>query len=206
MGEATLEIHPLTRDRWDDLVTVFDRPGDPKGCWCMFYRVRSRDFDRLWGQGARAAFRKVVADGPPPGLLAYRDGTPVGWVAVAPRDAYPRVLNSPVLRPVDDAPACWAVVCFYVVRGERRGGIAAALLEAALAFAADHGAASVEGYPKDTAGTKRHANEMFVGSRSMFQAAGFEEVARRSPQRPIMRRRLSRPGARGGRGGRGGSR
>jgi len=206
VGEAELEIHPLTRDRWDDLVTVFDRPGDPKGCWCMFYRVRGRDFDRLWGQGARAAFRKVVADGAPPGLLAYRDGTPVGWVAVAPREAYPRVLNSPVLRPVDDAPACWAIVCFYVVRGERRGGIAAALLEAAVDFAADHGAAAVEGYPKDTAGTKRHANEMFVGSRSMFQAAGFEEVARRSPQRPIMRRRLSRPGGRGGRGGRGGSR
>jgi len=111
-----------------------------------------------------------------------------------------------VVRPVDDAPACWAIVCFYVVRGERRGGVAAALLEAAVAFAADHGAAAVEGYPKDTAGTKRHANEMFVGSRSMFQAAGFEEVARRSPQRPIMRRRLSRPGGRGGRGGRAGSR
>ena len=206
MGEAELEIHPLTPDRWDDLVTVFDRPGDAKGCWCMFYRVRSRDFERLWGQGARAAFREVVADGPPPGLLAYRDGTPVGWCAVAPREAYPRVLNSPVLRPVDDAPACWAIVCFYVVRGERRGGVAAALLEAAVDFAADHGAASVEGYPKDTAGAGRHANEMFVGSMSMFQEAGFEEVARRSAQRPIMRRELSRRGGRAGRGGRGGSR
>jgi GNAT superfamily N-acetyltransferase len=172
----------------------------------MFYRVRSRDFERLWGQGAKAAFQEVVADGPPPGLLAYRDGTPIGWCAVAPRDAYPRVLNSPVLRPVDDAPACWAVVCFYVVRGERGGGVAAALLEAAVAYAADHGAFAVEGYPKDTAGARRHANELFVGSLSMFQEAGFEEVARRSPQRPIMRRRLSRPGGRGGRGGRAGSR
>jgi GNAT superfamily N-acetyltransferase len=203
VGEAELEIHPLTPDRWDDLVTVFDRPGDPKGCWCMFYRVRGRDFDRLWGQGARSAFQEVVAGGPPPGLLAYRDGAPVGWCAVAPRDAYPRILNSRTLRPVDDAPACWAVVCFYVVRGERGGGVAAALLEAAVAFAADHGAAAVEGYPRDTAGDKRHANEMFVGSMSMFQAAGFKEAGRRSPQRPIMRRTLSR---RGGRGGRAGSR
>jgi len=206
VGQAELEIHPLTPDRWDDLVTVFDRPGDPKGCWCMFYRVRSRDFERLWGKGARAAFREVVADGPPPGLLAYRDGTPVGWCAVAPRDAYSRVLNSRVLRPVDAAPACWAVVCFYVVRGERRGGVAATLLEAAVDFAADHGAASVEGYPQDTAGAKKHANEMFVGSMSMFREAGFEEVARRSAQRPIMRRQLSRRAGRGGRGGRGGSR
>jgi GNAT superfamily N-acetyltransferase len=187
---AAPEIHPLTSDRWDDLAELFDRPGDPKGCWCMYYRVRGRDFDRLWGAGARAAFREVVDAGPPPGLLAYRDGRPVGWCAVAPREAYPRVLRSPVLRPLDDAPACWAVVCFYVVRDERRGGLAAALLEAAVAFAAEHGAEAVEGYPRDTEGGRRHANEMFVGSRTMFAEAGFEEVGRRSPQRPIMRRPL----------------
>jgi GNAT superfamily N-acetyltransferase len=191
VAEAKLEIHPLTRDRWDDLVTLFDRPGDPKGCWCMFWRVRGRDFDKLWGNGARAAFGGVVDEGPPPGLLAYRDGAPVGWCAVAPREAYPRVLRSRVIGPADDAPACWAVVCFYVERSERRGGVAAALLEAAVAFAADHGAAAVEGYPKDTEGARKGANELFVGSMSMFAEAGFEEVARNSPQRPIMRRELA---------------
>jgi GNAT superfamily N-acetyltransferase len=188
VGEATLEVHPLTRDRWDDLVELFDRPGDPKGCWCMYYRVRSRDFEALWGKGARNAFRKLVQDGPPPGLLAYRDGTPVGWCAVAPREAFPRILNSPTIKPLDDAAGCWSIVCFYVVRGERGGGVAAALLEAAVAYAADHGAALVEGYPKDTDGARKHANEMFVGSMSMFAEAGFEEAGRRSPTRPIMRR------------------
>jgi GNAT superfamily N-acetyltransferase len=191
VGEAEPEIHPLTRERWDDLVTVFDRPGDPKGCWCMFYRVRGRDFEGRWGRGNREDFRRVVADGPPPGLLAYRDGQPVGWCAVAPRADYLRILNSRVLKPVDEDPGVWSIVCFYVVRGERGGGLAAALLEAAVGFAADQGAAAVEGYPKDTAGSARHANEMFVGSMSMFAAAGFEEVARRSPQRPIMRRALA---------------
>jgi GNAT superfamily N-acetyltransferase len=190
VAEAELEIHPLTADRWDDLVTLFDRPGDPKGCWCMFWRVRGREFDRLWGAGARAAFREVVEEGPPPGLLAYRDGAPVGWCAVAPRETYPRVLNSRVIGAADDAPACWAVVCFYVVRGERRGGVAAALLEAAVAFAADHGAAVVEGYPKDTEGARKAASELFVGSMAMFAEAGFEEAARNSPGRPIMRRRV----------------
>lgn len=190
MGEAELEVHPLTGDRWDDLATLFDRPGDPKGCWCMFYRVRGRDFDRLWGAGARAAFREVVAEGPPPGLLAYRDGAPAGWCAVAPRESFPRVLHSRVLRPLDDAPACWAVVCFYVLRGQRRSGIANALLEAAVAFAAEHGATWVEGYPKDTEGGRKHANEMFVGSMSMFAEAGFTEAGRRSPTRPIMRRKV----------------
>jgi GNAT superfamily N-acetyltransferase len=188
VAEAELEIHPLTRDRWDDLVTLFDRPGDPRGCWCMFWRVRGRDFDKLWGGGAKAAFHEVVDQGPPPGLLAYRDGTPVGWCAVAPRESYPRILRSRVIGKLEDAPACWAVVCFYVVRGERRGGVAAALLEAAVDFAAEHGATSVEGYPKDTGGARKGANELFVGSVAMFQAAGFEEAARNSPQRPVMRR------------------
>jgi GNAT superfamily N-acetyltransferase len=94
-------------------------------------------------------------------------------------------------------------VCFYVERGERRGGVAAALLDAAVALAAAGGAEAVEGYPKDTGGDRRHANELFVGSLSMFRRAGFREVGRRSPTRPIMRRALS---GRGGRAGRGGSR
>jgi GNAT superfamily N-acetyltransferase len=191
LGEPALEVHPLTRDRWDDLATLFDRPGDPKGCWCMFYRVRGRDFDRLWGKGAKAAFQQVVEQGPPPGLLAYRDQTPVGWCAVAPRAAYPRILSSPTLKPLDDAPACWAVVCFYVQRDQRRGGVAAALLEAAVEFAAANGAEAVEGYPRDTDGARKHANEMFVGSMTMFVEAGFEEVGRRSPLRPIMRRAVA---------------
>ena len=190
MDEAELEIHPLTPDRWDDLATLFDRPGDPKGCWCMFYRVRGREFDRLWGAGARAAFREVVDEGPPPGLLAYRDGVPVGWCAVAPREQFPRILNSPTIKPLDDDPGCWSIVCFYVVRGERRGGVAATLLKAAVAFAADQGATWVEGYPKDTEGARKHANEMFVGSMAMFAEAGFTEAGRRSPQRPIMRRKV----------------
>ena len=119
---------------------------------------------------------------------------------VAPRETLPRVLNSRVLRPSDDAPACWAVVCFYVLRSERRGGVAAELLEAVLAFAAER-AAAVEGYPKDTEGAKRHANEMFVGSMSMFAEAGFTEAARRSlPHSADHAPRL------GGRGGPAGSR
>jgi GNAT superfamily N-acetyltransferase len=201
MAEPALAVYPLTPDRWDDLASLFDRPGDAKGCWCMFYRVRSRDFERLWGEGARAAFKEVVEQGPPPGLLAYRDGTPVGWCAVAPREAFPRILHSPVVRPVDDRPACWSVVCFYVRKDERRGGVAAALLEEAVRFAAASGAEAVEGYPKDTEGARRHANEMFVGSVSMFRAAGFEEVGRRSPLRPIMRRETGGRGARAGTGG-----
>ncbi|MGH2816075.1 MAG: GNAT family N-acetyltransferase, partial [Actinomycetota bacterium] len=115
---------------------------------------------------------------------------PVGWCAVSPREAFPRILNSPTIKPLDDEPGCWSIVCFYTLRGERRGGVANALLEAAVAFAGAQGATWVEGYPKDTDGARKHANEMFVGSMSMFAESGFTEAGRRSPQRPIMRRRL----------------
>jgi GNAT superfamily N-acetyltransferase len=185
-----LEVHPLTPDRWDDLAVLFDRPGDPRGCWCMYWRLPNHEFQDLWGPGARAAFQKVVKAGPPPGLLAYRDTHPVGWCAVAPRDSYQRILRSRVARPTTADPTCWATVCFYVARSERGGGIAAELLDAAVQFAAANGAEAVEGYPKDAEDGRRHANEMFVGSVSMFLAAGFEEVGRRAPTRPIMRRRL----------------
>jgi GNAT superfamily N-acetyltransferase len=185
-----LEVHPLTPDRWDDLAVLFDRPGDPRGCWCMYWRLPNREFQDLWGPGARAAFQKVVKAGPPPGLLAYRGTHPVGWCAVAPRDSYQRILRSRVACPTTADPTCWATVCFYVARNERGGGIAAELLDAAVQFAAANGAEAVEGYPKDAEDGRRHANEMFVGSVSMFLAAGFEEVGRRAPTRPIMRRRL----------------
>ena len=163
----------------------------------MFYRVRGREFERLWGGGARAAFHEVVDQGPPPGLLAYRDGAPVGWFAVAPREDFPRILNSPTIKPLDDDPGCWSIVCFYTLRGERGGGVANELLEAAVAFAAEQGATAVEGYPKDTEGARKHANEMFVGSMSMFAEAGFTEAGRRSPTRPIMRREVGVRGAQG---------
>jgi GNAT superfamily N-acetyltransferase len=124
----------------------------------------------------------------------------VGWCAVAPRERFPRVLRSPTVRPVDDRPA-WAVVCFVVARAERRRGVAAALLDAAVAYAAAHGAAAVEGYPVDAGGRRRPSAALYTGTASMFRRAGFRELARRSPTRPIMRLDL-RDGAVSGRGGR----
>ena len=197
--QTQLEVHPLTTDRWDDLVDLFGPRGANSGCWCMFWRRRSRDMEKLWGSPARDALRELTEVGPAPGLLAYRDGRPVGWCSLAPRDAYPRVLHTPVARPVDDRPA-WSVVCFFVRVGERGRGIASALLAAAVDHAEAAGAAAVEGYPIDAEPGRRQNAEMYVGSAAMFRAAGFAEVARRKPTRPVMRREL------GGRGGPGGSR
>jgi GNAT superfamily N-acetyltransferase len=138
-----------------------------------------------------------VRRGERPGLLAYDGATPVGWVAVEPRGAYPRLARSRSLAPVDEAPV-WSITCFFVARSHRHRGVTRALIDAAGAHARAAGATLLEAYPVDLA---RPTGDAFVytGAASTFAAAGFEEVARRTPTRPIVRLTLGRraPAARG---------
>jgi GNAT superfamily N-acetyltransferase len=130
--------------------------------------------------------KRLVQDGRVPGLLAYREGRPVGWVSVAPREEFGRIQRSPTLKPVDDKPV-WSIVCFFMHRGERGKGVGTALLAAAARQAVDQGARIAEGYPVDPALRKFPNAEAYTGVISMFEGAGFREVARRGG-RPIMRK------------------
>ncbi|MFB4279440.1 MULTISPECIES: GNAT family N-acetyltransferase [unclassified Nonomuraea] len=184
-----LEIRPATS--WDDVRTVFGPNGAYSGCWCMWFRVAGAEFGAM-PAGARRDRLQDLVEGSEraPGVLAYLEGTPVGWCAVAPREEHVRLLRSSVTRPADPGEGgVWSVTCFYVARGGRGRGVAEALLEGAVSYAAEQGARVVEGYPKDTE-KRLPAGELYHGWRSLFEEAGFEEVARRSPTRPIMRRAL----------------
>jgi GNAT superfamily N-acetyltransferase len=200
MADA-LEIHPLTADRFGDLATLFDQGGDPKWCFCSYYRLRSLDFGSATPTSNRAvleaAVRTTAGERRAPGLVAYRDGQPIGWVSVGPRSDYARLEHSKVLGRVDETPV-WSIVCFVVARTARGGGVAAALLDAAIAYAADHGATMLEAYPVDTTDGRVPAATAFKGTLAMFERAGFEVVARRqanrsSAPRPIVRRALGDP-------------
>lgn len=186
---ADLEIHPLTAERWSDALELAGERGFYSGCWCMWWRVSSAEFQRGAGAGLRARFEALVADGHEPGLLAYLDRRPVGWVAVAPREEYPRLQRSPKLKPVDDQPV-WAVTCFVVHRAHRGTGVATELLHAAVDHARARGAAFVEGFPIDTAGDRRPSPSLYTGTLSMFEQASFVEIRRRGG-RPIVRRPTS---------------
>jgi len=186
---SPFDFAPLTPDRWKDLETLFGARGACGGCWCMAWRLAPKAFSAGKGECNRRAFMSVVKKGPPPGVLAYVGGEPVGWCAVAPRSAYPRLANSRVLAPVDDEPA-WSVSCLFVTRAHRRKGLSAELLRAAAALAKSHGAGIVEGYPVDTRGKDQPAPFVWTGLPSAFLKAGFKEAARRSDTRPIMRKRL----------------
>jgi len=186
-----LTTHPLTPERWPDLEAVFNAKGCSvaRGCWCMYYRVSG---PQPWpssgsprAQASRAAFRKIVESGEPPGLIAYAGKEPVGWVALGPRKDYPKLQRSPVMKPVDDEPV-WSITCFVVPAPYRGQGVAKALLAAAVAYAKRRGVRLLEGYPVDKP-QRSSADSMWFGSKSMFDAAGFDEVARRKPTRPVVR-------------------
>jgi GNAT superfamily N-acetyltransferase len=200
----TLEIQPLTPERLPDLAALFDQGGDPKYCWCAWYRVRGMDFATATAAGNRRVLEGAVeatrVEDREPGLVAYRDGVPVGWVSVGPRDDYARLQHSKVLGPVDDKPV-WSVVCFVVARAARGQGIARALLDAAVDYAREHGATLLEAYPVETDGERVPAADAFKGTLGMFERAGFEVVERRransvSAPRPIVRRAIRRRGQR----------
>jgi GNAT superfamily N-acetyltransferase len=183
----------LTPGRWDDLLELFGERGAYGGCWCMFFRVPQSEFSkgaRDKGRGNRRLFKKLVDRRKVPGLLAYRDGRPVGWCSVAPRSQFGRVERSPTTKPVDDETGVWSIVCFYIDRHHRGQTVGSALLAAAVEHARKKGARIVEGYPIDSSVRKVPNAEGYVGFQSMFEAAGFEEVARRSRSRPVMRYRI----------------
>jgi GNAT superfamily N-acetyltransferase len=183
-----LKFRPLTAARWPDLVKLFGKRGGCGGCWCLYFRLPHAQWVRQKGERNRVAFRKLVRKGPPPGLLAYAGREPVGWCALAPREQYPRLARSRILKPVDDQPV-WAITCFFVARGWRRRGVSAALLKEAARYATRCGAQILEGYPCEV---KAGYPDVFyyVGLVPAFRSAGFVEVARRSSARPIFRQPL----------------
>lgn len=184
-----VSFHPLTPDRWGDVQALFGERGACAGCWCMYWRRGAREYTAGKGAGNRAAFRRIVRRGDEPGVIAYADGEPVGWCAVAPREDYPRLDNSRVLARLDDVPV-WSISCLFVARPWRRQGVSAALIEAAVAHARSRGAKVVEGYPVDPKGPQADAF-VWTGLASAYERAGFREAARRSATRPVMRRKVS---------------
>jgi GNAT superfamily N-acetyltransferase len=146
------------------------------------------------GEANRKAMKALVDGGVVPGLIAYEDGRPVGWVSLGPRQDYAKLERSPVMKPVDGKPV-WSIVCFFVDARARGRGVSEQLLKAAIAYARSQGARLLEAYPVDKE-EPSHADFLWFGAKSMFDRAGFREVARRKETRPVVRRGL-RPRPRG---------
>jgi GNAT superfamily N-acetyltransferase len=177
-----LTIRPLTPDLWPALEDLFNTKGPCSRCWCMYWRVGSAYLKHSPAKN-KAALREIVEHGPPPGLLAFDGDLAVGWCQLTPRDALPWLDKSWRLKRVDDAPV-WSISCFYIRVGYRKRGVTAALIDAAIEAARQAGAPALEAYPLDADLTPSSSHTGFV---TTFTRAGFKEVARHVPPRPIMR-------------------
>ena len=181
-----MEFRPLTPELMDDFGTVL-RGNFGAGCWCMFPRMteaQTRELrdTRPVSLQRREAMTHLASRERAPGLLAFEDGEPVGWIAVAPRGELTRIVRSRATPPVDDAPV-WVIPCITVRKSHRGRGIAVALIRAAVDYAGEHGAPAVEAYPRAD-GERTGDDNAYFGTEPMFRRAGFEAVRELLPNRP----------------------
>ncbi len=186
----SLIVYPLTSERWPDLEALFLARGCAmaRSCWCMYYRESGHvavPNGLTVAEHRRRQLAALAAGDPPPGLIGYRDGVPVGWVSLGPREAFPRLRRSPVAKPVDELPV-WSIVCFVVPPAYRGQGVATGLLQGAIAFARGRDVVALEAYPVDKRVRSRDTS-LWTGAMTMYAKAGFVEVVRRRPDRPVVR-------------------
>lgn len=188
---TALAIHPLTPDRWDDFVALFETDSICKMCWCVHHRLPATIRRETDSKSRKTAMAKIVKKGPPPGLLAYKGDEAVGWLAIAPRPATPdwnigRKASAAELPEHGEDQSIWAASCFFIRKDARGEGLTATLLEAGSDYAKEHGGKTLEACPM-AHDEKRSATGMFVGPKRVFDRAGFETVLERKPGRPLMR-------------------
>jgi len=182
----SLNIHPLTPERWQDFCELFGSHGAYGGCWCMWWRTTRRQFEQNGSRGNRQAMQELVDAGTIPGILAYRESKPIAWCSLAPREDYASLNRSRVLKPIDDQPV-WSLVCFFVAKQFRGQGVARQLLSGAIEYAVNQGARIIEAYPTIPKSDNLPPVSSFMGVPSLFAQAGFIEIARPSQARMIMR-------------------
>jgi GNAT superfamily N-acetyltransferase len=183
---SEFEFYPVTPDRWKDFEALFGERGACGGCWCMWWRLKRSEFEDQKGDGNKRTMRKIIKSGEVPGLLAYKDGQPIAWCAVAPREVFSVLERSRILKRIDDK-SVWSIVCFFVAKPFRLRGVTVKILKAAVKHVKEQGARIVEGYPVEPKKGKTADVFAYTGLASAFRKAGFKEVARRSETRPIMR-------------------
>ena len=167
-----LDIRPLTVDTWEALAALFAAGGDPKWCWCQFWRKPGSSWTNTTRDDNRDDLRALVGRDPAPGLVAMRDGKAVGWAGLGPREDFGRLARSRTI-PQLPGDGVWVVNCFVVAKTARRSGVARALLDAAVAYARAHGASVLEGYPVETGGERMSSASAYAGTAGMFERAGF---------------------------------
>lgn len=174
MVRATgIRVVPAVVQLWPDVELLLGGDGE-RGCWCQPWRGKDA-LAKATKESRPQSLRRQMASNPPPGFLALIEDAPVGWVGVSIRTSTPGLMRSRVIPAIDDQPV-WCIGCFRIRPGHRRQGVATALLDGVVEAARLAGAPGVEAYPIDTLGNRVDAVSAYVGTASMFDAAGFRRV------------------------------
>ena len=182
----TIRIEAVQQEHWPNIQSLFGKKGACGGCWCMYWRLTHKEYEENKGERNRQAMKTILSGLLAPGLLAYKGKEPMGWCSLGPREAFPRLARSRILKPIDGQPV-WSLVCLFVAKPYRRVGISRALISAAADYAKSQSAKILEAYPVEPNKPEVPPVFAFTGIASAFKACGFKEAARRSPTRPVMR-------------------
>jgi len=181
-----LIFKPLSTKTWKDFETLFGKRGACGGCWCMFWRLTSKEYDLYKGESNRIKIHKLVQDKKKLGIIAFKNDLPIGWCSISPRDTLTRLENSNLLKRIDDVPV-WSITCLFVKKEFRRQDISSLLISEAAKFAFKNGALVVEAYP--IIPKKKEVPEIFAftGFASAYKKAKFKIVRKPNENRLIMR-------------------
>lgn len=187
MDELNLTYRLLTHETWDDFEKLMGKNGAQGGCWCMYYRRTAKEYEANKYSGNKRAIKEIVQSGIHIGLMAYDGDRAIGWCSFAPREQYPRLDTSRIMKAYDDKPV-WAIVCFFIHKDYRSQGVSLKLLEAVKREAKKLGAHILEAYPKEAPKSSKFVPTFaWFGYANTFVKAGFEIVEHRSETRPLMR-------------------
>ena len=195
---TNLIVRPLTPDDWTAVARLFGANGACGGCWCMWWRVPQGG--KLWkesqGTKNRDAFRRLIKAGKVHAVLAFSGDEPVGWCCFGPKESFPRMKRIRALQHASPEDT-WSIVCLYIPSRWRGQGVASALVRAATEEARKLGAKAVEGYPVvPKEGSRMPGAFAWTGVPALFERAGYEEMERDGPVRPVYITQLN---VRGGR-------
>lgn len=174
-----LTFKPVTKATKADFVALFESKGAPSYCWCMAWRA-DKDETKLPGPKRKPLMMKRIDARVPVGLVGYDKGEPVAWVSVAPKDTFRDGLGGP---ETEDGEKIWSLVCMFLRRDRRGGGIGHQLIDAAVKHAKKRGATVLEAYPVDP----DSPSYRFMGFIPAFEKAKFKEVAKAGTRRHVMR-------------------
>src|SRR5438552_3736219 len=107
-----IKFQPLTSTNWQQFEHLMGEKGGCGGCWCMTFRLSSKEFAANKYDGNKKSMKKLIDENKPAGLIASLNNEPVGWIAMAPREDYIKIENSRSFKRTDDKPV-WSITCFF---------------------------------------------------------------------------------------------